>query len=229
MFGCLRKLGCLAIFAVVVAVALYFTVERWGPYYRRITGGGDADTTATALTGDQWLPLSDAGATRARRAIESLASRTGPVYVNVSAADLTAYVFTQLTRQLPAGAKDARAAVVGDRLYLKALVSAQDLGGSQALGPLGGLLPERDTVTFGGNLEMVRPELAQFRVRELRYGELAVPRALIPQLVRRSAKNRPEGLAADALPLPVPPTVADIRVSRGTITLYRNTGQPPAP
>jgi hypothetical protein len=151
------------------------------------------------------------------------------VYVNVSAADLTAYVFTQLTKQLPAGATDARAAVVGDRLYLKALVSSQDLGGKDALGPLGSLLPERDTVTFGGNLEMVRPELAQFRVRELRYGELAVPRALIPQLVRRAARDRPEGLAADALPLPVPPTVADVRVARGTVTLYRNAGQPPAP
>ena len=229
MFGCLRKLGCLFVMAIAVAVLLFFTRDRWGPYYRRVAGGGERDSAAPALTEEQWRPLSDTGATRARRAIESLGARGGPVYVNVSAADLTSYVFTQLTRQLPAGAEGARAAVVGDRLYLKALVSAQDLGGSEALGPLGGLLPERDTVTFGGNLEMVRPELAQFRVRELRYGELSVPRALIPQLVRRSARNRPEGLAPDALPLPVPPTVADVRVARGTVTLYRNASQPSAP
>jgi len=227
VFGCLRKVGCLVL--ILLAAGLYFTRDRWMPYYRRVAGSRGADTAATTtLTNGGWQPLSDAGATRARRAVESLGARGGPVYANVSAADLAAYIFTQLTHQLPPGAEDARAAVVGDRLYLKALVSSKDLGAAKQLGPLGGFLPERDTLTFGGNLEMVRSGLAQFRVRELRYGQLAIPRALIPQLVGRAARERPAGVASDALPLPVPPSVADVRVARGQITLYKNTSQTPA-
>jgi hypothetical protein len=220
VFGCIKKLGCL--FVIVFAALLFFTRDYWMPIYRRVTRSGTADTTAVAAGGG-WQPLTPAGATRARRSVESLNGRQGPVYANVAAADLASYVFTELTHQLPAGAQDARAAVVGDRLYLKALVSPKDLGGAQALGPLGGLLPDRDTLTFGGNLEMVRPGLAQFRVRELRYGQLPIPRAMVAQLVKRSARERPAGVGDDALPLPVPPSVADIRVARGRVTLYKST------
>lgn len=224
MFGCIKKLGCL--FLIAIAALLFFTRDYWMPTARRMTRSATADTVAVAVGGG-WQALTPQGATRAKRAVESLAAPSGPVYANVAAADLASYVFTELTRQLPAGAQDARAAVVGDRLYLKALVSPKDLGGAQALGPLGGFLPDRDTLTFGGNLEMVEPGLAQFRVRELRYGELPIPRAVIVQLVKRSARERPPGLADDALPLPVPPSVADIRVGRGQVTLYKST-QPPA-
>ena len=219
MFGCIKKLGCL--FVIAVAALLFFTREYWMPLYERVTGGGGTDTVAVAE--GQWQPLTDEGAARARNAVGSMTASTGPVYANLAAADLAAYVFTELTTQLPPGAEDARAAVVGDRLYLKALVSPKDLGGAQALGPLGAMLPDKDTVTFGGNLELVKPGLAQFRVRELKYGNLAIPRAMIPQLVKRAARQRPEGLAEDALPLPVPPAVADVRVARGRVTLYKST------
>lgn len=225
MGGCLRKVGCLVV--IVIAVLLYFSRDRWMPLVRRVTGSG-GDSTATSVAG-AWQPLTDEGAARARRAVQSLGEPRGPVYANVSAADLSSYVFTELSHQLPPGAQGARAAVVGDRLYLKAFVSLQELGGQKALGPLGGFLPERDTVTFGGNLEMVQPGLAQFRVRELSYGALSVPRAIIPQLVRRAARQRPAGLADDALPLPVPASVADVRVARGQITLYKSTAQATAP
>jgi len=219
VFGCIKKLGCL--FIIVVGALAYVTREHWLPLYHRMAGSGGADTAAVA--DGEWQPLTDEGAARARRAVASMSSSTGAVYANLTAADLAAYVFRELTNQLPPGAEDARAAVVGDRLYLKALVSPKDLGGAQALGPLASMLPDKDTVTFGGNLELVKPGLAQFRVRELKYGNLAIPRAMIPQLVKRAARERPEGLAEDALPLPVPPAVADVRVARGRVTLYKST------
>jgi hypothetical protein len=46
---------------------------------------------------------------------------------------------------------------------------------------------------------------------------------MIPQLVSRMTKGeRPAGLSADGLPLPIPHYVGDIRVANGKITLYKN-------
>jgi hypothetical protein len=75
---------------------------------------------------------------------------------------------------------------------------------------------------MGGELEVVRPGLGQFRVREIKLGSLSLPAQLIPRLVRELDRgDRPEGVAAGALPLRLPPTVGDIRVGKGKITLYK--------
>jgi hypothetical protein len=68
----------------------------------------------------------------------------------------------------------------------------------------------------------VRPGLAEYRLRQIRLRQLAIPSALIPQIVRQlGTGNRPEGVAADALPLTVPAYVSDVRIGRGRVTLYK--------
>jgi hypothetical protein len=90
------------------------------------------------------------------------------------------------------------------------------------LGPLAQFLGERDTVQFGGTLGVVRPGLAEYRLRQIRLRQLAIPSALIPQIVRQLGTGaRPEGVAADALPLAVPAHVSDVRIGRGRVTLYK--------
>jgi hypothetical protein len=44
---------------------------------------------------------------------------------------------------------------------------------------------------------------------------------LLRQVVRGT--SRPAGLADDAIPVPLPPHVGDVRVRDGRITLYRAT------
>jgi hypothetical protein len=71
---------------------------------------------------------------------------------------------------------------------------------------------------------VVSAGLAEFQVQQVRIGELPLPRGMIPTLIRRFERgNRPAGLDPDALPLPLPRYVGDIRVANGKITLYKNT------
>ena len=218
MFGCVRKLGCLVV--LLLAVVLYLTRGLWYERVRARIDGRDS----SAVTASEWEPLSPAAAQRGERSVQSLGGRTGPVYVNLRPGELASYVFLGLGDQLPPSAQDARAAVIGDRVYLKTTLSLSDLGGADVLGPLGGFMAERDTVQLGGDFEVLRPGTAQFRVRELKLREFSVPAALIPKLVGRIRRGEiPEGVAADALPLRIPVYIGDVRIGKGRITLYRTS------
>ena len=103
----------------------------------------------------------------------------------------------------------------------RSVVSLRDLGG--ALGAAGGLLPERDTLRLGGTFEILRPGLAQFRVAEVRVGALPVPLSVVPAILSRSGARRSAGVAEGAIGIPIPRYIADVRVARGRITLYKTT------
>ena len=82
-----------------------------------------------------WQPLTPDGATRARQSIQRLGTRSGPVYANFKPADLCAYIFQELSRELPPSAEQVEAAVVNDQLMLRASMKLSDLGGLPDLGP----------------------------------------------------------------------------------------------
>ena len=221
MFGCLRRLLGIAIIAVI-AIAAWHYRDRWWPGAR---AGAGADSTATAAGVTQpaeWEPVTDEGATRARTAIESLGRPSGPVFANLTAGDLLSYAFLSLSKQLPASASDVRAAVVDDRLVLRATIALDDIKAVEALGPFAGFLGSRETLQLGGTVNVVRPGLAQFRVDEVAIRELEIPRRAIPRLLEQVTRGeRPAGIAADALPITIPEYIGDARVSRGRITLYK--------
>lgn len=218
MFGCIGRLGCLAV-ALVIGGAAFLTREVWMP---RVMPKSTAPAVATNTS--VWQPVTADGETRARRAIESLGARNGPVFVNVAPADLAGYVYNELSRQVPGTAQGMQAAVVGDQLYMRADLALRDLKAAGALGPLGAMLGDRETLTLGGRLDLVQPGLAQYRVTEMKLKELALPRAAIPRLLRQLSRGqRPAGVAEDGIPLRVPPGIADVRVGQGKITLYKTT------
>lgn len=208
----MRKLGCIVlIFLAGMAVAIYLYLER---------PRQDAEAAGAAV----WRPLTPEGAGRARTAVQLLSRPAGPVFTNVAGADLASYIFDELSKQLPPSSQNLEAAVIDDRLHVRALVKLSDFGGSAGLGPLASMLGDREPVEFGGTLELVRPGLAQYRVKVLRLRELSVPSRMIPRLLQRVARGaRPPGLADDGLPLEVPPFIADVRIGQGQVTLYRST------
>jgi hypothetical protein len=218
--GCLRRVGCLAIVIVAVAAA-YLYRDRWLGFVGRAPAG-DARSAAGASDEGTWMSLTSEGATRARTAVQSLGRRSGPVFVTLEAADVASYIFSELGQQLPAFADSVQATARGDRLYLRASVPVKELGGQKALGPVGAFLGDREPLELGGTFDVVRPGLAQFRVREIKLRELALPTPLIPRIIREIRRGTvPEGVGPDALPLEIPPHIGDVRVSRGRVVLYK--------
>jgi hypothetical protein len=215
--GCLRSLGCLVLLVVIVAAGWIFRAS-WLPLLHR--GVPPREKAAPAVV--TWEALTLEGAARAKDAVQKLGTRSGPVFANLSAGDLTAYVYEELSKQLPPSAQNVQAAIIDDQLYIRATIKLSDFGGTTALGPLASVLSERESVQFGGTLDIVRPGLAQYRIRSLRIRELSIPTSMIPKLLKNVTHGtRPQGVSDDALPLVVPSYIADVRIRNKKITLYK--------
>ena len=219
--GCIGRLGCLAMLVLLGGLA-WLTQDRWLPM---LTGSsrGAADTAVGAIGREGvWQPLTVQGSARARRALESLQRPDGPLAVTLSVSDLGAYIYEQLARQLPPSADSVEATAIGDRLHVRASVRLQELGGGNVLGPFAAMLGERERLQLGGNLRVVRPGLGELLVREIRVGDLRLPPALIPRLLRQAARgDRPAGVSEAGLPLRLPEYVGDVRVGGGNVTIAR--------
>ena len=136
MFGCLGRLGCLVLIVLAAAVG-WLTQDSWLPKLKVRVMSSEPRATASAA---KWEPLTPAGADRARAAVAKLSEKNGPVYVNIGAGDLAAFVLDSILHGFSPAASNAEAMARDDHLYLRAQVSVADLGGPKTLGPLSGLL-----------------------------------------------------------------------------------------
>ena len=210
----MRAIGCLVV--LVLAIAAGWMLRG------RVNSltGGDSAVVDTAVV---WEPITTEGAARAKAAIDELGQRASPVFVSIRPGDVSSHIFVALSRQLPPSADDIQAAVIGDRLHVRANVKLSDFGGAGALGPLAGFLGERETMQLGGYFHVIRPGLAEFRVSDLRLRDFNVPTNLIPRLIRSFSRGaRPTGVSDNGLPLVVPEYLADVRIANRRVVLYRN-------
>lgn len=216
MKGFFRRLGCLILILIILACAWYW-------YARVDHRSGTAITTGTATSTSGWQPLTAADAERGRAAVQSLGRQSGPVFANLTPAEAASYIFTVVAKQMPPSAQNAQAAIIGDRLYVRSDVDLKDFGGSKALGPIGLLLGDRDSVRFGGTINMLHPGLGEFLVQEIKLGRVDVPDALIPRLLTQMNRGKKvEGISRNGLPMVMPTYISDVRISDGKITLYKS-------
>ncbi len=215
MFGCLRRLGCLIIILAIVGI--------WYWYARVEPSRGPK--TASTVAASVWTPLSDPNAKRGEQAVNSLARRSGPVFANLTASEAASYIFLAASKQaLPPSARNASAAIIGDRLYVRANVVLDEIGGRKVLGPLANLLSDRDSIELGGTMNAIRPGLGQFVVQDVKIGSLRIPSPLVPRLVAQIRRGPvPDGIASNGFPMPLPEYISDIRIANGRITIYKNT------
>ncbi len=208
----IRILIVLLLLAAAVGIG-WLLRDRWST---REVAAVAADTAVV------WEPINTARAERARTTIESLGQPASPVFVNLGPGELASHIFLALARKLPPSAEDVEAAVIADRMHVRATVRPSDFGGAAVLGALGGFLGEREIMQLGGYFHIIRPGLGEYRVTDLRIGTLAIPEPLIPRLIARfSVGARPDSVSANALPLEVPPYLADVRITGGQVVLYR--------
>jgi hypothetical protein len=216
--GCIGRLGCLIVVALL-GIGAFLTRDQWLP---RLTGRPIATESAAVSV---WQPLSPEAGARGKQKIDELSSPSGPVFSNLTASEVASYVFQTVARTIPASADSAEAAVIGDALYVRAVLPVREIAGTGVLGPLGGLLNDRERLQLGGTFRVIRPGLSQFEVREIKLRDFKVPTGAIPRLVQQISRgNRPEGVAPNALAVTTPRTLADVRIANGRVTLYKTTG-----
>jgi hypothetical protein len=214
MFGCLRKLGCLVI--IIAGLGAWYFYTHLGSNHP------EAPRRADIAAHEGWEPLTQPDAERGKRAIESLSTRTGPVFANITPAEAASYIFLAATRQLPPSAQKIEASAVNDRLRVRAEVALKDVGGAAVLGPLASLIGDRDTVQLGGTIHVISPGKGEFVVEEMRFGQAPIPRLLIPRLIGRFRKGDVTGLSDRGLPMKMPAYISDVRIENGKITLYKS-------
>jgi len=203
----------------LLAIGGWLTRDRW---LYKITGG----SPTTAVAASPWQPLSPEAGSRGKRKIDELGNSSGPVFTNLSASEVASYVFQTVARTIPASADSAEAAVIGDALFVRAVLPVREIAGSGVLGPLAGLLNDRERLQLGGSFRVIRPGLSEFEVREIKLRDFNVPRGAIPRLVQQISRGkRPEGVAPNALAVTTPPSLADVRIANGRVTLYRTTAE----
>jgi hypothetical protein len=213
--GCIARLGCLFLLLVACVVG-WFTRDRWMP--QRFRSSAASASSAVAA----WQPLTPAAADSAATALNRLSQPRGQVFQTISAASAASYVFGQIARRPPMPQDSVEAMGNGDRISMRASVKLSDLGGLGELGPILGIIRDRERVSLTGTLRMVSPGTAEFQIQEARIRELPLPRSMIKTLARRVARgDRQPGLDEDGVPLPIPRYVGDIRVARGKVTLYK--------
>jgi hypothetical protein len=222
MKGCFRRAGCLVLIIALVALWYWYArVERPAPSTKPAAGTAATAGTSAANTG--WEPLTTVDAERGRIAVEALAKRSGPVFANLTPGEAASYIFLVVAKQLPPSARNAEAAITGDRLYVRSEVELKDFGGTSQLGALGMLLGSRDSVLLGGTIHMLKPGLAEFRVQEVKLGRLDVPQNLIPRLITQMKRGKKvEGISPNGLPMVMPSYISDVRIADGKITLYKS-------
>lgn len=213
--GCIARLGCLFLLLVGCVVA-WFTRDRWMP--QRL----HSDASSTPSGGAAWHPLNDAAADSAATALNKLSESRGQVFQTISAQAAASYVFRQLAHRPVAPSDSLEAMAAGDKISMRASVRLADLGGLGELAPILGMVRERERVMLTGTMRVVSPGMAEFQIQEARIRDLRLPHAMVSGLVRRVERGAPPpGVDADALPLPIPRYVGDIRVARGKVTLYK--------
>lgn len=208
MFGCLRRVGCLILLLLLAAGAYYWWMVRV--------------TSPSSSTTGVWQPVRPADAAAGARAVEALQAPRGKVFTNLTPAQAVAYLVQTTAKQLPSSATGVEAMVSGDQLHVRAVVPLDQLGGARVLGPLANMLGDRDTVQLAGRVDLLRPGMAQMHVTQVRVGSLNVPAQMIPRLVDQIRRQSPPGIAPDALALPLPSYIGDVRIANGKVTLYKN-------
>jgi hypothetical protein len=215
----MRRFGCFLLILVLLAGA-------WFWYARVETPPAGADATPAADTPARlWQPLTSADAERGRAAVQSLSQPSGPVFTNLTASEAASYIFLVLAKQLPPSLRQAEAAIIGSRLYVRSEVELKELGGPGALGALAALLGDRDSVTLGGTINMLSPGRGEFLIQEIKIGRtMKLPSALIPRIVTQLKRGkRTEGVSDNGLPMVMPQYISDVRIADGRITLYKTT------
>jgi hypothetical protein len=214
--GCARNvlagIGCLTLAAGAAVVAYHYRAQLVGAV-RSVTGNHGPPPDTTTSSGRP-----TAGALRsARRKEASLARAGGPDSVVVSADEMAALIADGLDPLARAALDSIVVTLAPGRFALDAWARTDRLG-RDALGPLAGVLDERERLRMSGPAEVAGRGRVDWRPDSIRLRAFPFPPRLVPRMV-----DAVTGLRGGAVPVRVPATVGDLRIRSDGVTFYRRT------
>ena len=217
MNGCLKGLFRLFVFVLLLVgvAAAYWYRQPIGRAFDRLVGRRDTALPKVSPDSGTGAPTPAALAS-AQRKLASLAAPRGPDSVVLTPNEMASLVgngidwtvrktFDSLRIELSEGA-----IAVNARLDTKLI--PQD-----ALGPLRGLLAEREPIRIAGPLRVTRPGVARWTVQSIALRGFPFPAPAVKALARQTAGADTTGSVA----LQVDPAVAQLAIHPAGVVLYR--------
>jgi len=215
--GCLKglvKLGCLVAVLGALALAWWFrepilrTGARW--FGRSQALPSVADTAVGAPT--------PAATASGKSKLDSLgaAARSAPDSVVLSPNEMASLIGAGIDWSVRKTFDSLRVELFEGSLAIHARLDTRALPPG-ALGPLAGLVGEREPIRLGGTLAIARPGTAIFTIREMSLRGFAFPTPAVKSIARQMAGASEDG----AIPLKVDRSVAEIVIHPTGVVLYR--------
>lgn len=175
-----------------------------------------AGSAQTSSTGDQRLGRPSAAAlTSARGKQDAMRRPNGPRSVTLSADEMASLVQDGMQPQARQALDSVSVSLDPGRLTLHGqLITAA--WGPELFGPLAAMFEPRESITVSGPARAAAPGLMAWEPDSFRVRTFMLPQGAIPVLVRRLT-----GASDGAIPIAVPPTVAQIRIESGAVTFSR--------
>lgn len=217
MNGCLKGLFRLFVFVLLLVgvAAAYWYRQPIGRAFDRLVGR--RDTALPKVSPDSGIGApTPAALASAQRKLAALAASRGPDSVVLTPNEMASLVgngidwtvrktFDSLRIELSEGS-----IAVNARLDTKLI--PQD-----ALGPLRGLLAEREPIRITGPLKIARPGVARWTVQSIALRGFPFPAPAVKALARQTAGADTTGSVA----LQVDPAVASLAIHPAGVVLYR--------
>ena len=216
MNGCLRGLFRLFAFVLLlVGVALVWWYRA--PLSQAVSRLlGRHDTALPPVAADSIGAPTPGSLASAQTKLRELARARGPDSVILSANETASLVGSGIDWTVRRSFDSLRVELLEGRLAVHARLDTK-LIPREALGPLHGLLAEREPLRIAGPIEISRPGIARWTVKELSLRGFPFPAPAVKSLARQSAGADSTG----AVLIRVDPAIADARVHPSGLVLYR--------
>ena len=221
--GCFKSLlagiGCLTVVAVGGIAAWHYRAQLGGLYRSIVERESPAPFPPP---GADTVPSTGRPSAQAfesaRRTQDAMARRDGPAYVTLSADEMASLVAAGLGPAGRAALDSMEVTLHEDRFEFRAVLNTELLG-AMLPGPLAGILSAREPVRVSGGARVAAVGAVAWEPDSFVVRSFPFPRSAVPILVNQLT-GRPDGI----VPIPVPPTVGDLRIRPGGVTFYRRAG-----
>jgi hypothetical protein len=214
--GCLRGLFRLVAFVLLlvgVALVWWYRAPLSQAVGRLI---GKRDTALPPVAADSIGAPTPGALASAQEKLQALGRSRGPDSVILSANETASLIGTGIDWTVRRSFDSLRVELLEGTLAVHARLDTR-LIPRDALGPLRGLLAEREPLRIAGPIEINRPGLARWTIKELSLRGISFPAPAVRAMARQSAGADSTG----AVGIRVDPAIAAARVHPSGLVLYR--------